>query len=271
MGPATSDAPPSDLRIVLVQHDIAWEDKPTNQRRYDDLLAQTASPGSLVVLPELCDVGFTMRADVAAEPSGVPWAVELAQRHQVWLQAGLAIREGSRTFNAACIIAPSGSVIGVYRKTFLFSYGTETEHYAAGSGPIVVDVAGWKVAPFICYDLRFPEVWRHAALAGAELFTLSANWPARRHAHWAALVRARAIENQAFVACCNRVGHDPALTYDGGSALIDPMGDALVLGDDRCGALVAVARRDALDRWRRDFGALRDLQPSWLGRGDARP
>lgn len=264
-------APTNDLRIVLLQHDLAWEDKTANQRAFTSLVADSAEPGSLVVLPELCDVGFTMQAARAAAPSSLPWAQELAARHQVWLQAGLALREAGQVFNAACVIGPDGAVAAIYRKTFLFSYGTETEHYAAGPGPIVVDIAGWKVAPFICYDLRFPEVWRHAALAGAELFTLSANWPARRHAHWAALVRARAIENQAFVACCNRVGHDPNLAYDGGSAVIDPLGEAIVLGDDRAGALVAVARRDTIESWRRDFGALRDLQPRWLGGAHAHP
>ncbi|MBM4052123.1 MAG: carbon-nitrogen family hydrolase [Planctomycetes bacterium] len=258
-------APTNDLRIVLLQHDLAWEDKPANRSAFASLLAESAQPGSLVILPELCDVGFTMQADRAAEPSSLPWAQDLAARHQVWLQAGLAIREAGRTFNAACMIGPDGSLLATYRKTFLFSHGTETEHYAAGSGPIVVEIAGWRVAPFICYDLRFPEVWRHAALAGAELFTLSANWPARRHAHWAALVRARAIENQAFVACCNRVGRDPNLAYDGGSALIDPMGEALVVGDGRACALDAVARRSTIELWRRDFGALRDMQPGWLG------
>ena len=264
-------APTNDLRIVLLQHDLAWEDKTANQRAFTSLVADSAEPGSLVVLPELCDVGFTMHAARAAAPSSLPWAQELAARHQVWLQAGLALSEAGRVFNAACVIGPDGAVAAIYRKTFLFSHGTETEHYAAGSGPIVVDIAGWKVAPFICYDLRFPEVWRHAALAGAELFTLSANWPARRHAHWAALVRARAIENQAFVACCNRVGHDPNLAYDGGSALIDPLGEAIVLGDGRAGALVAVARRDTIESWRRDVGALRDLQTRWLGGAHAHP
>ena len=264
-------APSNDLRIVLLQHDLAWEDKTANQRAFASLLADSAAPGSFVILPELCDVGFTMRAARAAEPSSLPWAQELAARHQVWLQAGLALREGDRVFNAVFVLGPDGSVRATYRKTFLFSYGTETAHYAAGPGPIVVEVAGWKVAPFICYDLRFPEVWRHAALAGAELFTLSANWPARRHAHWVALTRARAIENQAFVACCNRVGRDPTLTYDGGSALIDPLGEVLVLGDDQARALIATARRDTIDSWRRDFGALGDLQPRWLGREHARP
>ncbi len=264
-------APTNDLRIVLLQHDLVWEDKPANQRAFASLVADSAEPGSFVILPELCDVGFTMQADRAAQPSSLPWAQELAARHQVWLQAGLALSEPGGVFNAACVIGPDGALRATYRKTFLFSYGTETAHYAAGSGPIVVDVAGWKVAPFICYDLRFPEVWRHAALAGAELFTLSANWPARRHAHWAALVRARAIENQAFVACCNRVGRDPNLSYDGGSALIDPMGDALVLGNDQASALVATARRDTIESWRRDFGALRDLQPRWLRGTHAQP
>lgn len=257
-------APVKDLRVVLLQHDIAWEDKPSNQRAYESMLAQVAEPGSFVILPELCDVGFTMATERAARPSSLPWAQALAKRHQVWLQAGLAIDGDGGCFNAACVIAPDGSLLAAYRKVFLFSFGDEPRHYAPGNAPCLVSVAGWQVAPFICYDLRFPEVWRHAALAGAELYALSANWPARRHAHWTALVKARAIENQAFVACCNRVGRDPNLAYAGGSALVDPLATEVTLAHDGVEALVGVARRELLLEWRRDFGALRDMQRRWL-------
>ncbi len=258
-------ATPADLRIVLVQHDIAWENKPSNHAAYEQLVRGAAQPGSFVILPELCDVGFTMNTDAAASPGSLEWAQALARSHQVWLQAGLAESVEGGVANAAFVIRPDGDVAAVYRKIFLFSHGTEPQHYCPGDGPVLVDVAGWTVAPFICYDLRFPEVWRVAALAGAELFTLGANWPARRHEHWRTLVRARAIENQAFVACCNRVGRDPSLEYAGGSALIDPRGGSVAEASDAACATVVTARRDEFASWRAQFAALGDAQRRWLG------
>jgi len=230
-----------------------------------------------VLLPDLSDTGFTMDPLPQHGREPIEAAARVARSHGIWMQVGHAARDasGNRLFNVASVVRPDGSVAGAYRKVHLFSPGGEDRHYAPGDSVTLVDVHAddgtWRVAPMICYDLRFPEVWRHAALAGAELFSLSANWPSRRHAHWAALVRARAIENQAFVACCNRVGRDPQLEYGGGSALIDPLGEAIALGDDRVCALVSVARRGTIESWRRDFGALRDVQPRFLGGAHAAP
>jgi predicted amidohydrolase len=166
-------------------------------------------------------------------------------------------------------VAPDGSVAGSYDKVHLFSPAREDRHYAAGRAVTVVDVptheGTWKVCPLICYDLRFPEVFRLAALAGAEVFTVGANWPAPRALHRRALAVARAIENQAYVVACNRIGRDPNVEYAGDSFIVAPSGEVIAEAGDAERVLVADLDRAELLRWRDRFPALRDLRRGLLG------
>jgi predicted amidohydrolase len=129
----------------------------------------------------------------------------------------------------------------------------------------MVDVAGTRVCPLVCYDLRFPELWRLAALSGAEVFTVSSSWPSVRHEHWRALLVARAIENQAFVIAANRCGRDPSNEYAGGSVAIDVLGTRIAEADAREQAIALSLDRAMLESWRARFGALRDARRSLLG------
>ena len=161
------------------------------------------------------------------------------------------------------------SVAGTYRKVHLFSPGREDRHYRAGESITLVDVQSedgtWRIAPAICYDLRFPELFRLAALAGAEVFTIGACWPAPRAPHRRALAIARAIENQAYVVACNRIGRDPNVDHAGDSFIVAPSGEVIAeAGDAEC-VLTATLDRDELLRWRDRFPALRDLRRSLLG------
>jgi predicted amidohydrolase len=121
------------------------------------------------------------------------------------------------------------------------------------------------VCPLICYDLRFPELWRVAALAGAEVFTIGASWPEVRQAHWRALLIARAIENQAYVVGVNRVGRDPSHGYAGGSLIVAPDGEILAEGGRAPTVLVADLDLASLRAWRAEFPALRDVRPELIG------
>jgi predicted amidohydrolase len=116
-----------------------------------------------------------------------------------------------------------------------------------------------KVAPFVCYDLRFPEVFRSAVRKGAQVMAVIANWPAKRVEHWVTLLKARAIENQAYVIGVNRVGTDPKLTYPGRSLIVDPHGNVLADGGDKEAVIRAEIDAGVVDAWRRDFPALRDM------------
>ena len=260
------------MRIAALQFDIAWMDPARNWATIERLAASAnLSAGDFVLLPELADTGFTMDPPPAGRPDPVEATAQLARRHQVWMQSGHAERDATTgaLHNAASIIRPDGSVAGTYRKMHLFSPAREDQHYAPGDTISVIDVplsdGTWRVAPFICYDLRFPELFRLAALAGAEVFTVGASWPGSRAVHRRALAVARAIENQAFVIACNRIGHDPQAEYHGDSFVVAPSGEIIAEAGDGELALIAELDRNELLRWRDKFPALRDLRRSLLG------
>jgi omega-amidase len=124
------------------------------------------------------------------------------------------------------MFTPTGELAAVYHKQRLFAYANEQRTYVSGERAVVVDIDGVRVSPFICYDLRFPELFR-AVAADTDLMVVIASWPAARRAHWDALLRARAIENQCYVIGVNRTGVGDSIVYDGGSAAYDPWGIAL--------------------------------------------
>jgi omega-amidase len=221
------------MKVAAVQLDIAWEDKAVNHRRIESMLEEAGiAPGAFVLLPELADTGFSFDLDRIVDDRSTAWAAELARRRRIWVQMGYpSLGSDGMGRNCATIFSPAGEAIGTYEKVHPFSYGREAEHYAGGERLIVRQLPVMPeqpvICPLICYDLRFPELWRPAAEAGAEVFTIGASWPNARQAHWRALLIARAIENQAFVVAANRVGDDPHLSYSGGSMIISPMGEIL--------------------------------------------
>ncbi len=241
------------MKIAAVQHDIAWEQASVNLGRYHDLVAGAAGTGArLVVLTEMFSSGFSMNTDVVAEEPDGPSATFLHQAattHGVWTCASIPMRHpefdhgdstrphSTRPYNTLCLVSPNGEVHH-YRKIHPFTYSTEPEHYDAGATFLTVDVEGLRVTTFICYDLRFAdEFW--ACAAGTDCFVIPANWPATRRAHWQTLLRARAIENQAYVVGVNRVGSGGGLDYAGDSAIIDPLGEVIASAASTEALLVA--------------------------------
>jgi omega-amidase len=226
-----SDGGPAPLAVALGEYDIGFEDPATSIARAGELVARARAAGArLVVLPETSTTGFTMDSSRWAEEMGGPDSTKLksiARINGVWLVAGRAVRmpDGAAR-NVAMVINPEGELVGAYRKQRLFAFGGEDKAYAPGDGPIMVTIDGVRVCPFICYDLRFPELFR-AVAKRVDLFLVIANWPAARRAHWDVLLRARAIENQAFVVGVNRTGEGGGLSYDGGSAAWSPWGEPL--------------------------------------------
>jgi len=238
---------PGALRVALGEYDTRWHDPEGSLARAADGVARAAGEGArLVLFPEMCTTGFTMDAEQWAEPLDGPSATrlaELAARHRVWLIAGLAAREAERApFNAAAVFDDAGALRATYRKQRLFAHGGEHAAYAPGDAPVIVEIDGVRVSPFICYDLRFPELFR-AVARDVDAIALIANWPASRRTHWDALLRARAIENLCYVAAVNRVGEAGGIAYDGGSVVYGPWGD--VLATTGSGEAPAVASIDA--------------------------
>jgi omega-amidase len=255
------------MKIIGLQLEIVWENKPANFDKVRKCLAQAPpGPGDLVVLPEMFATGFSMNTDVTAEPYGgetEQFLSQLAKEYSAFFVGGAALRDRhGRTRNKALIFGPDGSLLAFYAKMRPFTPGAEHEHYVAGEMPVTF---GWhqvKVCPFVCYDLRFPELFRRAAAADRpELFVVIANWPEKRVSHWVRLLQARAIENQAYVMGVNRVGTDPFYTYSGRSLIADFNGDIIADAGESEGSIQAALDLDRLAKYREGLPFLQDLKP----------
>ncbi len=257
------------MNVHGCQLDIAWETKSENFQRVRALLQQKKlSGGSLVVLPEMFATGFSMEADAIAEQDDEPtvgFLRTLAREKNVFVLAGL-VRAAARGrhLNEAVCIDPSGRRVARYSKLHLFSPGGESRHYAPGAKVTLFRWGDWKAAVFICYDLRFPEIFRMAVQRGASLLVVIANWPAKRQAHWTALLRARAIENQAYILGVNRCGKDPQHEYLGGSLIINPWGEKVAEAGPDETVLSAQLDLKAVKRLRMDFPVLRDARTRFV-------
>jgi predicted amidohydrolase len=219
------------MRVAAIQHDIVWEDAPATFEHLRPWIAAAAGAGAhLTVLCEMYATGFSMRTDRTAEAPDGPSTAFLAEQaaaHGMWLCASIPERPSGvdRPFNTLLLVAPD-STVHRYRKIHPFTYSGEHEHFAAGTDFLSVEVEGVRVTPFVCYDLRFAdEFW--ATGPETDLYVVPANWPQTRRHHWTTLLAARAIENQAYVVGCNRVGSGGGLDYTGDSRIIDPMGEVL--------------------------------------------
>ncbi|MFW6062397.1 MAG: nitrilase-related carbon-nitrogen hydrolase [Planctomycetota bacterium] len=253
------------MHVLAVQLDIAWENKPRNFAAVERLLGERDIPrGALILLPEMFATGFSMNVAGIAEGDLAPaetFLAKLARTHRAHVLGGV-VRRGpdGRGRNIAAAYGPNGQPAVRYAKLHPFSYAGETEHYGAGSRLVDWEIEGARVVPTICYDLRFPELYRVAVCRGAEVFCVIANWPAAREAHWLALLRARAIENQAYVVGVNRCGSDPKLGYTGRSEMISPRGEILADAGEAEGVLQATLDLPALRAYRQEFPVLRDMR-----------
>jgi len=256
----------SVLRVAVVQHDIVWESRNATLELLDHRVSAAAAGGArLVVLSEMFAVGFSMRTDLTAEQEDGPtsaWLLEQARQHDLWICGTVPLRVPDETlpFNTSVLASPDGAVYR-YRKIHPFTYGGEREVFAAGQDVLTVDVDGMRVTPFVCYDLRFADVFWEAAPT-TDLYVVAANWPVARRRHWSALLVARAIENQAFVVGCNRVGTGGKLTYGGDSAVISPMGDVLAAAAEVETTLLVDVASERVVEVRERFPFAADRRPS---------
>jgi predicted amidohydrolase len=261
------------MKVVGVQMDIAWEDKRANFAKVETLLAaETIAPDSLIVLPEMFATGFSMNVDKICErESGETetFLGSLAEKYQSCVIGGVVTRaHDGRGRNEALFIEPSGKDrVSRYCKRHPFSYGGEDKHYAPGREIAVVRTGGLSIAPFICYDLRFPEIFRDAVQYYTDCFVVIANWPQAREAHWTTLLQARAIENQAYVVGVNRCGSDPRHAYSGRSLIVDPRGTILADAGNTERVIQADLDPEEIAAWRREFPALLDMRPEYCRTG----
>ena len=219
---------PSDLTLSLIQTATVWHDPAANRDLFDDLLARVPAESRLVVLPEMFSTGFTMDSATVAEKmdgATVAWLQQRAAALDKVLCGSAVIEEDGDYFNRFICVQPDGAM-SIYDKRHRFRMAGEHEHYSAGGHKIIVPVDGWRVCPMVCYDLRFPVWFRNRR--DYDLLICVANWPAARRDAWNTLLRARAIENQAYAAGVNIVGTDGnGVEYAGGSAVYGPDGAIL--------------------------------------------
>jgi predicted amidohydrolase len=222
-----------DLRVSLVQGDTRWHDPAGNRDMYATLMAPLAGQTDLVLLPETFTSGFSNDALAQAEDmqgETVAWMLAQASRLGAVVTGSVQLREGEGVYNRMLWATPDG-VLRHYDKRHLFRMAREHERYAAGRDRLTLELKGWRVCPLVCYDLRFPVFVRNRYDVEApgrfdyDLLLFVANWPAARRHAWQTLLRARAIENLAYVAAVNRVGTDGNdVTYSGDSAALDFLG-----------------------------------------------
>lgn len=259
------------MQIVACQLDIAWEDKAASHERVRAMLAETAiEPGAFVVLPEMFATGFSMHVSTIAEAPGGPtheFLSGLARQYQACVLGGLVTRGADgRGRNEAVAFGPEGKELARYCKMQPFSFAGETKHYESGAGITTFRWQDFTVSPMVCYDLRFPELFRIAVRAGAQLMVVVANWPQPRESHWLALLRARAIENQCYVAGVNRAGSDPHVLYGGRSLIVGPRGETVAEAEADPQVLVAKIDLAPLVEYRRQFPALADMRAELFSR-----
>jgi omega-amidase len=183
---------------------------------------------NVIVLPEMFGTGFTMNVHQVAETmdgKAIKWMHTQAKKHDAVLTGSLIIKEDGKYYNRLLWVEPDGTQY-IYDKKHLFTMANEHLKFTAGTEKLIINYMGWKIAPFICYDLRFP-VWNRNQ-ENYDLALYVANWPAKRSYHWISLLFARAIENQSYIVAVNRVGEDGnGFTYSGNSSVVDPAGELL--------------------------------------------
>lgn len=268
------------MRAHLVQLSIAWHDKAANHERVAALLDMAdVSPGDFVLLPEMFDTGFSFDVEATNDKNGrtLEFLLELAEDMGVVVQGGRTVAachsEQCAARNIMTAVGPGGErgvgrVLCEYTKIHPFSLGGEQTRFPGGSEVMVYAHAyadgAFTIQPAICYDLRFPELFRAGLAKGADVIAIGACWPSARAAHWRALLVARAIENQAYVLGVNRVGSDPdsaekpGLKYAGGTIAVSPRGEVLGELGSAEGVLSVVVDPKEIRRWREVFPAWKD-------------
>ena len=250
------------MKIAVIQHDIAWADRDANFATLTPIISQAADNGAqFIVLSEMFSTGFVVDRDDIGEPLGGPssqFLAQMAKHHHVTICGSCpeVHDDDSRPFNSLVVAHPNGS-FNRYSKIHPFTYGGEDKHFRAGDSFVTITVNNVRVSLFICYDLRFAnEFW--ALAPDTDAYVIPANWPASRREHWISLLTSRAIENQAYIVGCNRVGTGGGLHYVGDSRIIDPLGKVIADAESQKTVIYAEIDPQTVSTVREKFPFLQD-------------
>ena len=245
------------MKTTILQRDIKWGDPKVNIQRADEAISRNAG-SDLYVLPEMFSTGFCTSPEGIAERDDytLQWMKSKASEIDAAIAGSIAVEEDGKYYNRFYFVKPDGEVTH-YDKKHLFTYGGEHLRFTAGEERVVVEWRGVRILLEVCYDLRFP-IWARNR-GDYDMILYVASWPTPRVGAWSALLVARAIENQCYVAGVNRVGNDPACEYCGGSVIIDPYGVTIaeceISQESEATAEIDMA---ALEAFRKKFPVLLD-------------
>ena len=246
------------MKVTILQRNIEWANPVLNVQRAEEAIARNAG-ADLYVLPEMFSTGFCTQPEGIAEPSDsdtLKWMQRKAAETNAAIAGSIAVEENGKFYNRFYFVKPDGGVT-YYDKKHLFTYGGEHLRFTAGEERVVVEWRGVRILLEVCYDLRFP-IWARNR-GDYDMILYVASWPTPRVAAWSALLVARAIENQCYVAGVNRVGTDPACEYCGGSVIIDPYGKTIAAcADNEEAEATAEVDMEALEAFREKFPVLKD-------------
>ncbi len=259
------------MKLALVQTDIVLGNPEKNQENIIKQVKKAAvNKPDVIVLPEMWNTGLALEElESLADRFGKPSASmlgELAAKYSVNIVAGSVadLREG-RLYNTCYVYDRNGKEVARYDKGHLFGLMKEDKCLHKGSERVTFILDGVKCGVMICYELRFPELARALALDGIELLFVPAQWPHPRLQHWQTLLRARAIENQFFVAAVNRAGVEKQVEFFGHSTVVGPEGNILIEGDEQEGTLCAEIDFSLVKRTRRYMNCFADRNPQMYG------
>jgi len=246
----------SELKISLIQTNLPWQKASDNRELLEQLLDTTIDSTDLILLPEMFTCSFDSDKNAIPEHMAgatVDWMRLMAVSYQAAICGTIAITENGVRYNRLLFVTPEGKVQH-YDKRHLFRMWGEDKRYMPGRRQVVIKWRNWRILPLVCYDLRFPVWCRNTEDLNYDLILCPANWPASRTQAWQALLRARAIENLAYVAGTNRIGKDGSgIEFSGSSMVLDPAGKVLLdAGEQMGGYTVSINREELLD-FRKSF------------------
>lgn len=251
------------MKVGLTQMDIVWEDKEKNMEKAGKLMEQAAKQGvELLVFPEMTLTGFTMNTDLAGEEMlfspTLRFFKEASRKYHMAIAFGYVEDFGEEYYNKLMIVS-EGRILYDYDKIHPFNYGEEGRHYIGGHEVKTAILKGMEISGFVCYDLRFPEIFQ-AVSGHADMILVIANWPKDRLLHWETLLRARAIENQCYIVGVNRVGRGNGLEYAESSMAFDPLGERLTKAHSKSELMIIDVEPEKVKEVREKFPFKEDRQ-----------
>ncbi|MED7788480.1 amidohydrolase [Francisella sp. 19X1-34] len=245
----------SDLKISIIQTDIIWDNKQQNYNNLEKKLAQIDSDSDIVVLPEMFNTGFIMNPtnEASTQQDIINWMSKQVEGKNYALVGSAATFTDTKIANRLYFVTPEKEIY-TYDKNHLFIHAGEDKKYSGGNKREIINYKGFNILLTVCFDLRFPVF--NCNNNDYDILLNVACWPESRRQHWQTLLKARAIENQAFVIACNRVGKDPNVSYSGDSMIINYNGDILAHQEYQEAILTATLNKKEQQKHREAFNFL---------------